>query len=230
MTDGMLSQTEGEASGAGMRCGWRQWAAMWATVLVGMALSLLLTGRSALVLTPYSPLVLTLGSGALMGLSAICVWGLLFLVPLGCVFHAWVEGRGSWWRLLPVAALLMALLATFGLTLMGIRLPMAEGASGLGGLFEAPQEPSQAELDAAYTVTLEAWRVCWRACGVLTVLLLLQVTVVCGWRRSWAGIREYATRLCAHSRELRERSRREEEEREAARAKAAEASGAGSVG
>ena len=52
MTDGMLSQTEGEASGAGMRCGWRQWAAMWATVLVGMALSLLLTGRSALVLTP----------------------------------------------------------------------------------------------------------------------------------------------------------------------------------
>ena len=105
-----------------------------------------------------------------------------------------------------------------------------EGASGLGGLFEAPREPSQAELDAAYTVTLEAWRVCWRASGVLTVLLLLQVTVVCGWRRSWAGIREYATRLCAHSRELRERSRREEEEREAARAKAAEASGAGSVG
>ncbi len=38
MTDGMLSQTEGEASGAGMRCGWRQWAAMWATVLVGSAI------------------------------------------------------------------------------------------------------------------------------------------------------------------------------------------------
>lgn len=210
---------------ASVSCGWRHLLGIWLSLMAGMVLCLVLTGRSDLVLTFQAPLVLTLGSGALIGLSGICVWGLFFLVPMGCLYHAWVHGRERWWRLLPAASLLMALLGILGLTMMGVPLPMSESATGLGSLFEAPKEPSPEELSAAYDVTVKAWGVCWRAGLAVLALLVIQLTAVCGCRRSWNGIKGYASRLREHSRALREQSRREEEERKAAREKAQAAEG-----
>lgn len=198
--------------------GWKLYGGIWLSLMFGMALSLCLLGRSELVLTFYSPLVMTLGCGSIIGLSAICAWGLLFLVPMGCIYHSWLGGRGTWWRLLPTAGLLMALLATLGVTLMGIQLPMAE----TGSIFEKPVEPSEEMIDEAYTLTVAAWKVCGRVCGILVALLVAQVLFVCGWSRTRAGVSSYWTAIRSHSRRLKEESARQEAE-EKARKEALEA-------
>ena len=207
---GIMSEENGNAESVSF---WR-YVWLWLAFIGGLALGLTLSGHSQLVMNPYSPLVLTLGCAALLGLSGICIWGLPLILPLGCISHSWLHGRDSWWRLLPAIVLLIGLLACLGLPLAGLQLPMFENTA----YGAAPKVPDEAEMEAAYAVTVQAWIVCGRSCGILGLLLAIHILCLCGWTRSWNGAKGYLQSIRACSRELRAASAAQEREASAERA------------
>lgn len=209
---------EGKKISEGRVSGWR-YAGIWLTILAGMSVSLCLTGRSHLVLSPAAPVVLTLGCGSLLGMSAICAWGLVFIVPMCCLFHAWLQRAEAWWRLLPAAAILMAMLSTVGMTMVGLKLPMEEPK----GLLETPPEPTEEALNQSYQLTVDAWQQCGRVCLILLAVLVLHLVLIYGWKRTCSGIRSYWQAIRDHSRKLHEESAAEEAAKASAKKAAAEA-------
>lgn len=201
--------------------GWR-YLGIWLTMILGLALALCLIGQHHLTLTPMAPFVLTLGGVSIIGISAICVWGLLFIVPIVLLVRGWLKGQEPWWRLLPPAGLLMSMLSMLAVTMMGLKLPMTEDST-LAENGEQAVEPSAEILDKSLAIMGDAWRQCGVALVLVVVLFALYVLLTSGWKRSRDAVSSQWCALRDYSRKLRAESAAEDAAREAAKAaKAAE--------
>lgn len=88
---------------------WGRWAALILSVLAGTYLSLCLCQHGTRFLTPALPLALSLASFSVIALSSICVWGLLFTIPMYYLAKAALDGASLWRCCLPVLCLQSAM-------------------------------------------------------------------------------------------------------------------------
>jgi len=80
----------------------RIWLLLALTVFAGTFAALALTNQSAKYLTFALPLALPLASFSFMALSSLCVWGLLFTIPMFFLGRAALRGASFWRVCLPM--------------------------------------------------------------------------------------------------------------------------------
>ncbi|MBR6057940.1 MAG: hypothetical protein IKP58_07220 [Victivallales bacterium] len=182
--------------------GWR-YAGIWLAICVGTALALLFLGDGKRLLTPVMPIALTLGGISCIGMSSICVWGLLFTIPMYCVCSHWLKG-GVWWRLLPVIAFLQGMLASLNLAFMG------DGADS-SLLKSGAKELTEAEMSRLAEVASARWATGGLAAVACLCLLVIHICI-CGPKKSWNAIRDQWNLMRKWLKEMREKSKAEEEE------------------
>ena len=89
------------------------------TLLAGTFLSLCLTGLAAKYLTPALVIALPMATLAVLALSSVCVWGLLFTIPMYYMARAALRG-GALWRVCLPMLFMQALMTTINHVLSGM--------------------------------------------------------------------------------------------------------------
>ena len=185
--------------------GWR-YAGVWLAICIGTALALMFLEDGKRLLTPIVPIALTLGGISCIGMSSICVWGLLFTIPMYCVSSHWLKG-GVWWRLLPAIAFLQGMLASLNLAFMGDGTDASVFKSGA-------KEMSEAEISRLAEVASARWTEGSLAAGICLCLLIIHICI-CGPKKTWNAVRDQWNSMRAWLKTMRDASKAEEEAKKA---------------
>jgi hypothetical protein len=113
------------------QAGFHRFFTLWLTLCLGTLAAILLGAAPGNPITPLLPFTISLAGIAVMGVSSICLWGLLFVVPIYYLSQAWL--RQAQIKLLPFLFLLQALLTTLYYLFAG-EMPWRQGGQA-GGLF-----------------------------------------------------------------------------------------------
>ncbi len=102
---------------------------LWLTICLATLAAMMLGGAPGNPLTPFLPLTVSLAGIAVMGVSVICLWGLLFVVPIYYLSEAWLRLAAP--KLIPLIFLLQALLTTLYYLFAG-EMPWRQGGQAFG--------------------------------------------------------------------------------------------------
>ena len=102
---------------------------LWLTICLATLAAMMLGGAPGNPLTPFLPITVSLAGIAVMGVSVICLWGLLFVVPIYYLSEAWLRLAAP--KLIPLIFLLQALLTTLYYLFAG-EMPWRQGGQALG--------------------------------------------------------------------------------------------------
>jgi hypothetical protein len=102
---------------------------LWLTICLATLIAMLLGDAPGNPLTPLLPLTVSLAGVAVMGVSTICLWGLIFVVPIYYLSEAWLRLAAP--KLIPPIFLLQAILTTLYYLIAG-EMPWRRGSQALG--------------------------------------------------------------------------------------------------
>lgn len=102
---------------------------LWLTICLATLAAIMLGGAPGNPITVLLPVTISLASIAVIGVSVICLWGLLFVVPIYYLSEAWLRLAAP--KLIPLIFLLQAILTTLYYLLAGEML-WRQGGQALG--------------------------------------------------------------------------------------------------